>query len=520
MIERINLASVNTNSTPPQKSKPQFTGLVDGLVKTVQVFEQNPMANVTFLDVTTAIGPRTIYESQTNGFAGFEAFRRESSGLIVNCLIPGAIVWGAANLLQAPIMGAGSTMASSWADEDTIKTVAKYFKAAEGEGEVKVRNTYINMTKDLYGKDGDENVLFKDFNHDKSIKKLTDATVRPTKYSEKQVKKAIELIAQQTHVTEHVNIGHGEGKYTGKLSAIIGEAPTIIKELLKPKNADIEKFIKKSTKLVTAKSLMGLGIVIPLAISMQPINRWITAKTSGKKGAPIYRDYATSKPKELTAKEKADLFSHKLVSASAMVGVALLSVMKKPSVAMLKKITQFNGIFPTMDQARIISTATFASRMMASEDKNDLREATVRDIATFSAFYFLGDYVAKGIATLMPKYKLINRLEGFDKNTTGLKKFWNWAKNTSLKSSDEIASAAGKKMRSVCQLGNIGFSLVALGFLIPMITRTKTDKQHEEDLKKSGVDEATIEKFYPHLMMNSPAHAKKGNVYQAFFTAK
>ena len=82
-----------------------------------------------------------------------------------------------------------------------------------------------------------------------------------------------------------------------------------------------------------------------------------------------------------------------------MLGVCGLSMfMDRP---VLKNIFQFKGIFPTMDQARIISTATFASRMGASEDKNELREATVRDIATFSSFYFLGDYVAKGIATLL-----------------------------------------------------------------------------------------------------------------------
>jgi len=530
MIERINLTSVNTNGKKPQKSQPQFRGLADGVIKAVQACEQNPMLNVAVLDVATAIGPRTVYESQTNAFAGLEAFRRESSGLVVNCLIPGAIVLGAAKLLQKPIMGTGSNMASSWANEETIKTVAKYWQAAEGEGEVKIKNTHTNMIKDMYGNDGKETIHFKDkfAQIEKSADELTSATIKEGKEAGKHKKAAFKLIAEHTLVTEHVNIGQGENKYTGKLSAIVEEAPKIIKEFLKKdfikegQTAEqaVEAFVKKSTKLVTAKSLLGLGVIIPLAISMQPINRWITAKTSGKKGAPIYRDFEASQSKELTTKEKADLFSHKLVSAGAMVGVALLSVMKKPNLKMAKEITQFSGIFPTMDQARIISTATFASRIMASEDKNDLRESTVRDIATFSAFYFLGDYVAKGIATAMPKHKLVNYLDEYDKNAKGLKKFWNWAKNTSLKSSDEIASATGKKMRSVCQIGNIGFSLVALGVLIPMITRKKTDKQHEEDLKNSGVDKATIQKFYPHFMMNSSTHAKKGNTYQAFFTAK
>lgn len=525
MIERINLSSVNSNGQKPAKSQPQFKGFVDGALHAVQLCEQNPMLNVTVLDVATAIGPRTVYESQTNAYAGLEAFRRESSGLVVNCLLPGAVVLGAAKLIQKPIMGPNSNMAASWGGEDTIKTVAKYFQSADGEGKAKIENALTNLVNDLEGIDGDKKVAFKDFDHTKSIKKIASAIDNPTKYSKKQIKKAIGMISSKTLVSEHVKTVGNTHKYSGSLHSILGEAPTIMKELLKPQNADIEQFIKKSTKLATAKSLLGLGVIIPLAISMQPINRWITAKTSGKKGAPIYKDFKDSAPKELTQKEKAALFKQKIVSVGAMTGVALLSIMKKPNMAMLKEMTQFKGIFPTMDQARLISTATFASRMMASEDKNDLREATVRDIATFSAFYFVGDYVAKGIATgiqkFNPKHKLINVSEDYDKSASGLKKFWQWAKNTSLKSSDEIADAATKKMRSACQVGNIGFSLLALGVFIPMITRKKTDKAHQADMKKDGIDKATIEKFYPpHFMMNSETHASKKSAYKAFFTAK
>ena len=66
---------------------------------------------------------------------------------------------------------------------------------------------------------------------------------------------------------------------------------------------------------------------------------------------------------------------------------------------------EFKGLFPTMDQARVISTTTFASRMAVADDKNELSEATIRDIATFSGLYFLGDYAGKAAATLVQKKK-------------------------------------------------------------------------------------------------------------------
>ena len=242
--------------------------------------------------------------------------------------------------------------------------------------------------------------------------------------------------------------------------------------------------------MVNWKSIGGLGLIIPLAISMQPINRWITRKTSGQKGAPIYKDFGKETAhKEPTAKEKHELLAQKFISIGSMIGVAGLSMlMDKPSL----KMFQFKGLFPTMDQARIISTATFASRMGAAEDKNELREATVRDIATFSSFYFLGDYVAKGIATLLQRHKkdvhLINVLKERNPNANALEKLWHWAKHTAIKSSDELVTVKDKRLRTMCQIGSIVFSLLSLGVFIPLYTRAKTNKKHAEELAKMNAE--------------------------------
>ncbi|MEI8129071.1 MAG: hypothetical protein WCG95_05585 [bacterium] len=533
MIERININSVNIDKNRA-KSQPRFTGLVEGATSLIQMCEQNPMINVTVLDLATAIVPRSLFEGQTNPYAGFEAFRRESSGLIVNCLIPSAIVWVIAKALEKPIMGHETKMSDCWANEDTINLVTKYWQNASenafdengkaifvaDKNRAKVYNTGKNILKDIEGKDGTKIIKFKEFGFDDSLKTITENTFK--EQSAKSLKAAYEGIVSQTHVAENIMIkGHGPEFFSQNLESIVQNMPKILKELVGGNAPSVETFAKQAKKLLFTKSLLGLGVIIPLAVSMQPINRWITAKTSGKKGAPIYRDFAQAENKELSPKEKSALFQQKLISVSAMVGVALLSIMKKPNFQMLKNISQFKGAFPSMDQARVISTATFASRMMASEDKNDLREATVRDIATFSAFYFLGDYVAKGIATAIQKFKgieLINVLKEPDKNANLLKKFGHWAKHTALKSSDEIVGESAKKMRSLCQLGNIGFSLLALGLLIPMINRKQTDKAREAELKDMGVDQQTISKYYPPFTMNITA-SNNHNVYNAFFTA-
>ncbi|MBO5434288.1 hypothetical protein J6A31_00500, partial [bacterium] len=204
--------------------------------------------------------------------------------------------------------------------------------------------------------------------------------------------------------------------------------------------------------------------------------------------------------KELTPKEKAALLKQKFISVGSMCGVAALSMfMDKPS---LKSLFQFKGIFPTMDQARIISTATFASRMAASEDANELREATIRDIATFASFYFLGDYAAKGIATYIEHTnkdaKLINRFKQSNPDDNIMKKFWNWAKHTSLKSTDELATVGDKRLRTICQIGNLAFSLVSLGIFIPLYTRTQTNKKKaQQDLANMNTNATNVSTSSP-----------------------
>ena len=65
---------------------------------------------------------------------------------------------------------------------------------------------------------------------------------------------------------------------------------------------------------------------------------------------------------------------------------------------------------------------------------------------------------------------------------------WHWAKHTSLKSSDELATHNDKRLRTICQIGNIVFSLLALGVFIPLYTRSKTNKKHAAELAKQEAE--------------------------------
>lgn len=517
MINKIDTIS-RMNSNPRlnndgEKRTPNFKGLGTVVLAGIQACERAPMINVTVIDMLSAILPRTIVESMTNWFAGFEAFRRESSGLVVNCLIPSLVTLGLAKCFNPAFMPKGVNMSGCWADSSLIDKASDYYKNASSED--KVQEALKNILGNIEGVDGKKDVLFKSKlspeDIEKYSKQLADlsrkqderktlsqriskwyrVTFKNEPKEVNQLSEIVKSIIEKTHVAENIKIT--DGKSTVKGSSVYSMLSDSVKFFKEYQKADgkigIEEFAAKSKKLVRTKSLAGLAVILPLAISMQYINRWITGKVSGVKGAPIYDDFAKNNGNvEENSKSKEGLLKQKLISISSMIGVSLLSMMKMPSMNML----EFKGMFPTMDQARIISTATFASRMAAADDKNELAESTVRDIATFSGLYFLGDYAAKGAATIIQNktgVTLLNETKKLDKNAGVLQKFWHWVKDINIKSSEEVLGKTEKELkrarnlRSACQVTNLGVSLALLGILVPVYTRRKTKKKHEQALK-------------------------------------
>ena len=524
MIDRININNTskfnNYNIVREKqdegKQNPNFKGAGAMILSGIQMCERMPMVNVTVIDMLSAILPRTIVESTTNWFAGFEAFRRESSGLVVNCLIPSFITLGIAKCLNPLIMPKGVNMSGCWADSSLIDKAEEYYKQANSED--KVKESLKRILGNIEGSEGkNHRVVFKDALSEKELEdfsqRLADLSRsgKDKKSFKKDLNKIAEEIVNKTKISEHVKIADGKEVKALSVESMLRDSVKFYEEFQrKNHNLNIEEFAKKSKTLVKSKSLMGLAVVLPLAMSMQYINRWITSKISGVKGAPIYDDFGKNgQPKEMTPEEKRGLLKQKLISISSMLGVSLLSMMKMPSMNML----EFKGIFPTMDQARIISTSTFASRMAAAEDKNELAESTIRDIATFSGLYFLGDYAAKGAATIIQNHTgvtLLNETKQLKENANLFQKAWHWIKDINVKSSEEVTSKTQEmlkkkgltpdtkqleminkelkkatNLRSVCQIANLGVSLVLLGIIVPIFTRKNTKKKHELALKQA-----------------------------------
>ena len=557
MISKINLNNqevykkdtrLSSYANNANSSTPSFKGPVEAATAVLQFCNTNPMAGVSLIDMVTAIAPRTFVDAKTNGFAAAETFRRESSGLIVNCLIPGFIVLGVAKALEA--FGFGEKgLSKMWANQEALETFQQHFHDIENTpdaagkfvdsllNDAKVLNnanttpwTPLN-TKDLEQEITEYKRVIQDNVKDKKIVKAA----RDGLYNR---------ILEVTGGAEHIKIGAykevvkdgakvfertGEKVYHDNITTLLRDAVEVGQKFIhehKCDNKEIANFVKKATKFVNQKSLLGLAIVIPLAASMQSINRWITKKSSGQEGAPIYKNFGKGKEKEeMSPAQKSAFWTKKIGAAGLMVGVALLSMMKKPSLKML----QFTKNMPSMDQCRWIATATFASRMLASEDENELHEVTWRDIATFSSLYFLGDYVSKGVGTIIQKIKgipMLNYMTDKPNTKNPLKKFWFWVKDTKLKSFDEAnaikdgvikngekiikkykGGTKAKGLRAICEVSSLGFSMLVLGILVPWYVRKETERKEELKLKERLKNLI----FYPSI--NSTSNKK---TFQAF----
>ena len=515
MIRKIGVenstGNINSNIACQQKEginkNPSFKGLGAIALAGIQKCEQVPMINVAVIDMLSAILPRTIVESMTNWFAGFEAFRRESSGLIVNCLIPSFITLGIAKCLNPAFMPKGVNMSRSWASVDMIQKAAEYYDGAKSND--KVEESLKKLIGNIEGINGKDKVNFAEIlkeDLDKYAKQLTEISRKDISNSDmrKEVGKITKEIVEKTKVSDHITVDKISAQ---SVNSMLEDSVKFFREFQRTNGSiTMADFAKKNKKFVRTKSLLGLAVVLPLAASMQYINRWITGKVSGTKGAPIYDDFAKGKDNiEENPKAKEGLLKQKLISISSMVAVSLLSLTKMPNWKML----DFKGMFPTMDQARIISTTTFASRMAAADDKNELAEATVRDIATFASLYYLGDIAAKGAATIIQNktgVKLLNDMKPLEGNEGLWKRFKHWMKDVNIKSSNEVVSKTEEALkgakptkeqaeiikkeltkavnyRSYCQVTNLGVSLALLGLIIPIFTRRNTKRKHEQALK-------------------------------------
>jgi hypothetical protein len=526
-------------------AKPNFNGGIsdvafDVLDKGFSVLDKNAMIQVSFVDTVSTNIPRTLVDLKTGLAAAFETCRREFSGLFVNCLMPGLIVKSLAGMLPKSQELKGTNVVNSWANGDSIDKLKTVYQQAQDSGATDKTKAYVEKAiGSLEGLNGKNWVKYSDSVsepiYQEAIENITKAISSKGKERKTLLKSAQTKLASLTKaesvlkfngkpqanleetLRDVADLGSKFNTIKDRTVASLGENST---DVVNSKVSEaIEHYGNSLKGFVNKKSLIGLGVTIGIAVSIQTINRAITRKQFNAEGAPIYKDFGKKDTtQKMDEKQKKQFFVKKLISAMGMYGLAATSMMKKPTLGMF----QFSGIFPTMDQCRWIASSTFASRMMGAEDENELRETTVRDVASFAGLYFLGDYVKKGVASGIEALSktnkgaklvgenvvLLNRKKeiakpvleegvSFTKKATTqasyrAKQLGNWIKNTDLKSASEVANVKTRNLRNICRLADIAFSVVMLGVLLPKYNRSVTEKKVAEAAKREEMQRQSM----------------------------
>jgi len=255
--------------------------------------------------------------------------------------------------------------------------------------------------------------------------------------------------------------------------------------------------------LARNRSILGIGFALIIGLGIQPLNVYLTKKKTGCDGFVGVKGRSKDKSKEFAAA--------KTGFAAVALGLILRNIGK---FSELGKNLQFKGPIPTLEQFKFIYGAAIVSRLLMTRDKDELREALVRDTVGFVNWLILGGFVTKLTTYWMDKDKSLIKNAG-----GGIKDFFKWNLLTRdevlqsrlkklgvktvennkaltfkdlLKKLNEIASGSGNAAKdakniqsqlrkiSTAQIAGYAYSCIVLGVLLPKLNIYMTRKSEEK----------------------------------------
>lgn len=508
---------ITNNNHNKIQTKPAFGNAV------MNYLASNQAIGAFAVDMGFMVIPRTAIDFTRTPEAGMETGRRE----LVSCLLYAGM--GAFGLVAAHIVGAFSKSKKYDVPLHKINAGSSTFDA--------LAHTWNGALDNYGGHFNNKTSTVDDYlnNVFNSVTGLSDNTKTPINSKPKIQKeivkelkelllskndyqlakdtrtKLVQKIIKITGASEHLNLVNktSEIEINGikqfeqiKLSAAdlldnvysLGRTfmqDKVAAEFKKSSNLADNEFVKSFKRFNSHKMLLGIGMVSAVAFSMQAVNRWLTKKKTGSDGFVVYKDKEGTGEK--AQKDKSTSFKvAKGLSAGAIGWFALSQIGGK--LKDLPKKLEFTKLLPTMNHYKYAYGLTIAGRLLASSDKNELRETATRDFLGFASWLVLGDVVAKIAARAFEKSKNIKLLNCEDKTLTGFAKIM----KSSLKTHEELLYSDTAKMASegtkkalkylnISQLSGYAYSGLLLGLFIPMLNKAVTNKLHDKEIEKKKI---------------------------------
>lgn len=522
---------LSNNPNNKEKNDVRFKGAANVVTCGLNFLNTNPTIGALCVDAMSMGIPRTTIDSFRGKDAATETAIREF-GSTTNFALMGAWALGASALMGTFFNNKYKNAQAQkiFANSETIEAMSMLYNQGAGINKDKTVELYVNsFTDDIETLSNSEWKKIKGSEIQQQINKELVSLIKDakSKKEEKAVKqKILNLLIAQTGANQNARLKVKNRTIEQPLENFVDSCVALGRSFRNVTDGKIDdNFIKslKSNKL--AASLLGVCIPISVAVSMQPLNSWLTKRRTGKAGFVGVEGGQIDNSGSLKAK--------KFITASLFGAGAFATIGKN----LLNKV-QFTSLIPNIPQFKMIYGLTIISRIIAARDKNELRETCIKDSLGFANWLILGGFVSKLTANAIDK-NLINYDGSSVKNANKFKQSWHWLTNASIKSTKEILlndmkkaglsitdkdgnakafkqllnelpkkmGSTRKKIKAInlAQLAGYAYSMLALGCGVTMfnifVTKHLTKNKNIPE-KKESIQEATndITRVNPYFM--------------------
>lgn len=431
------------------QKQPQFKGIADTGLRFLAT-NQGVGANLT--DLGFMVIPRVTTDAKRGPAACVETARREASGTANHSLVG---VYGmAGGLGAAALMGMKRNFDvkanKMFAAPETLNILAEnkanQVKNNSSQAEylketlrnIKAFNpTAANADKDGFVKLSEETV--------EEIANLLDKEINKGSFKNWEKKDSVNSL--ETAMNKIIADTGAESKYILESADAKIKSETSLKTLLKDiyqlsesfnkekvktvfeeqvrngKGIKDNAFIQKLTNFSKIRSLAGFAVATGVGMSIQPMNIYLTKKKTGSDGFV-----------GVEGRSKDNSTQFKLMKGTAGAGFLGLTLATLGTVNPSKLMSKiaFKGFWPTIPQLKGIYGLTIISRLLATRDKDELRESLTKDTLGFLSWLVLGDIVNKMTAESLDK-TVMNRTKD-----VANKGYFGRIFNSSLKTRDEV----------------------------------------------------------------------------------
>ena len=475
-----------------RNNNPNFTGLADTGVQLLRFLDTNQAWGATAVDFSCMVAPRTMTDFTRGPLAGVETLRREGSGTVNHAFV-GLVYGPLAGMLMAVALNNkyGIKAQHIYADSDAVDILSRLrYDVLKSDSKDNLVDYSRRVAAGISTKDGKR--FLSDAAKEEFAKTLAKEIKKPNKENKAMLKN---IVLSDLGEEANVLLKSGGKEVKTSLGDIVENITSMSKALFKDKVVEsFQKaakfedvnFVKAMKNFGLRRSILGLGIASAIGCCIQPFNIYLTKKKTGSDGFV-----------GVEGREKDNSAGFKALKAgvAAAFGTMVYGLITKFNPKNFLPNIQYKGITPTLNQFKLVYGLTIMSRFLVARDKDELREATVKDTLGYLSWLVFGNFVAKGT------------LKAIDKNLVGktrdevlyaaLKKAGiSTVKDGKalpfkelLKLLPKTDKAARKSLRylNIAQLAGYAFSGIVLGFGIPRLNIYMTNKSEQKRAMKRTI---------------------------------